>query len=384
MDLSGILYSILNFLSEFWFTCPTVAKIGILLSLLFILIITVIFFIILISRIRISRHLRKKKIITQKVKNALSIIIAMEEDIFDQADPEAVRQSIINYLAEEQLHYKHKLSRQILIDEILLIQKELAGSTAEHLRQLYFSLKLDRDSSKKLRSWDWQHKATAIHELAQMKVEKASKRLLKYTNHPNPHLRIEAQMGYILLHPQEPFNFLAEVEEDMSEWHQLNLLATISKNKEIQIPLFKTWLNSENDTVISFCLKMIAHYNQLDAIEELLVFIHHLDSKVRCNVIYALQKLEAEECVHLLLAMFPTELPDVQVAILNNLIAMRSEEAKPFLQRCLSHPNFNYALLAAQALANYPEYGQTLLREILPESDERLQSIIKHALDTRI
>lgn len=319
-----------------------------------------------------------------KIKNFLSMIIAFEDDIFDDDDHDKTKQAIESYLREERISIKSKFNRQVMIDELMIIHNQLAGSTAQHLQELYFLFQFDRDAYRKLKSFNWLKKARGIHELARMNVSKYSKRILSYTNHPNPHLRMEAQMGYIQIHPEAPFNFLSLVDEEISEWHQLNLFATFSQSKRTIIPSFRQWLNSDNEYVIAFCLKMVTHYNQLEAIPDLVALLKHEDITIRCAAIYALQKLETESCVVELMELFYKDEAEVQVAIIKNLGGIRSEVAKPFLQQLLYHEDFTLALAAAQALYEYYGWGEEYLRELLVDADERTQSILMHALDERI
>lgn len=312
------------------------------------------------------------------------MIIAFEDEIFDEEDHDKTKHAIEDYLRQEKISIKSKFNRQVMIDELMLIHNQLAGNTAQHLQELYFLFQFDRDAYRKLRSVNWLLKARGIHELARMNVSKYSKKILSYTNHRNPHLRMEAQMGYIQIHPDAPFNFLSLVDEEISEWHQLNLFATFSQSKKTVIPSFRQWLNSENEYVVAFCLKMIAHYNQLEAIPDLIPLLKHEDLTIRCATVYALQKLETEACVVELMEMFHHEETEVQVAIIKNLGGIRSEVAKPFLQQLVFHEDFSLALAAAQALYEYYGWGETYLQELLTEADERTQSILMHALDERI
>ncbi len=378
------IYSLVNYLVLFWKNAPPVVKISTALLLLFTLVSILTVVIVIFSRVIISYKTRRNNDITERVKTFLSIMIALEEEIFEANTDESILNTITAYLKEEHIKIKDSTTRQILTQELLLIHQELAGNTADNLRKLFFLLRLDKDAIRKLRRKDWLKKAKAIHVLAQMDVIEAVNLLLPYTNDANPHLRMEAQMGYIQLHKDHPFDFLAYVDEDISEWHQLNLFATIAQNKNGIVPAFKTWLNSKNEYVIVFCLKMIGHYTQLDAISDLLRFMQHPDVTIRCAAIFALQKLETEEGVATALTMFDTADTDTKQAILNFFTEIRAESVKPFLKKNLFNDDFNLALTAAKALNNYPDSGRAFLEELLPETDNRMHKIIKHALDNRI
>ncbi len=177
------------------------------------------------------------------------------EDIeFDQA---AIRNKV----------YNKQGVRQILIDTLIRYRKNFRGEVGELLRKLYLDMNLQADSFAKIKSFQWETKIKGLVELTQMDIPSPDVTLLPLTNSANPTLRAAARNGYIQLSKNEPFKFFDIATEPLLPWDQLEMFKIITTSKEIAIPNFSRWVSySTNKSVVSFCLKLIAHYDQQTAI----------------------------------------------------------------------------------------------------------------------
>jgi hypothetical protein len=196
----------------------------------------------------------------------------------DSDEPKVVVSHFIPRFARLPLY--RKSIRRILVSELLTNHASFSGRSAEVLRELYLQLKLDKKARRSLNSRHWDKQIESIRELTEMSVKEECDRILKFTNNNNSQLRIEAQIAYVKLCVDNPFRFLDTVNEPILEWHQLMLFEIITKTETMARPRFASWLNSANDSVVSFCLKLIEYYQQFDALPNLIYLINHYNLKI--------------------------------------------------------------------------------------------------------
>ncbi|HYK57263.1 MAG TPA: hypothetical protein VEV15_12400, partial [Flavisolibacter sp.] len=159
--------------------------------------------------------------------------------------------------------YKKPFVRQILIDTLIQYRKNFRGEVGELLRKLYIDMELQKDSFAKMKTMKWEKKIKAVVELTQMDISISDVTILPLTNSTNPSLRAAARNAYIQLSKNEPFKFFDIATEPLLPWDQLEMFRIITTTKDIAIPNFSRWVSySQNKSVVSFCLKLITHYDQ--------------------------------------------------------------------------------------------------------------------------
>ena len=191
--------------------------------------------------------------------------------------------------------YKKPWVRQMVIEILISYRKNFRGEVGELLRKLYIDMNLTKDSFEKLKSLRWEKKIKAVSELTQMDVQISDVTILPLTNSTNPALRAAARNAYIQLSKNEPFKFFDVAVEPILPWDQLELFKIITTTKDIAIPNFSRWVSySTNKSVVSFCLKLIAHYDQQSAIPAVMELLNNKDHYFRADAINCLGKLTAE------------------------------------------------------------------------------------------
>ena len=121
---------------------PAEIKLLLILIILFTLCAITFFCIIIFSRF--YKNYREKKRVFLKLKIELLITSVVFEENMETYENMRKKQKLI--LHYKQNYLKSKFSRQVLIEEILKLYKDLIGMPAENLRQLYLSFELDADS----------------------------------------------------------------------------------------------------------------------------------------------------------------------------------------------------------------------------------------------
>ena len=124
------------------------------------------------------------------------------------------------------------------------------------------------------------------------------------------------------------------------------------------------WLQSPNDTVVLFVLKLADEYQQLALHDPILRCLHHPNEAVRRQSVLTLVRIADEKTARHLAGHFPGETQANKLIILDGLEKIATEEQAPFLTGVLNEDENNIIKLrAAKALAVTSATGLTVLAE---------------------
>ncbi len=271
--------------------------------------------------------------------------------------------------------------RQILIDTLIRYRKNFRGEVGELLRKLYIDMNLVEDSFAKLRTFKWETKIKALVELTQMDIPISDSMLLPLTNSVNPTLRAASRNAYIQLSKNEPFKFFDVATEPILPWDQMEMFKIITTTKDITIPNFSRWVSySNNKSIVVFCLKLIAHYDQQSAVPSVLELLNTKDHRFRAEAIKCLGKLSAEIAEERLVTMYTSQPVNCQIEILKALGRIASGKHLEFLKNeFLFSNNFDVQMNAARAIIRHnSQISRLMLNEIMETTNEENQLIIRH------
>ena len=326
---------------------------------------------ILFSRWRDGYSMIRRKRAEKHIQDFLTAYI-FDEDIV----PEATEAFAKKYA-------KRGVLRQILIENIVSLHKNLLGESADKLRYLYRKLGLQQYSKRKLYSSSWHRVAKGISELADMGMQENSPLIQNFVNHPHPILRSEAQVALLKLEPEAPFSFLNDLKEPLLDWQQLQLARAAYKSQFLKIPKFEAWLGSKEESIVIFCLRMIAIYGQRRASDAILELLQHPSAKVREEAVVALRHLETYDAVPMLTSMFANEPTDVQLEILKTLPAISNQVSIPFYEQVLGLDNRSLQLAAAKAMCQSGQEGKARMEAIKNDPEHTLRQLAASALSHR-
>lgn len=331
-----------------------------------------------LGNVEAKRRARLNPIIDGLITEHILLNEAMQQ-------PKAARQESVAY-AFEIPELRSKWARQLLIDRIIDYRKNIRGTVGEALRALYIDLELDKDSQKKLRSGKWHKRVQALNEFVSMDVPVADVTLLPLTNSHNLELRSAARHAYIKLSRNEPFKFFDVVSDTLLMWDQIELFRIITTTEKIVIPNFARWITySTNKSVVSFCLKLVVYFNQVEAIPSIIKLLGTKDHYLRADAISALGKLEVVEVERDLVEMYNNQPLNCQIEILKALGRLRGKEHVEFVKKEFLHAtDFEVRKNAARALVNMYPSGSPLIEELLATVSEESQLILKHCMNPLI
>jgi len=284
-------------------------------------------------------------------------------------------ESIPEYLNKE---LKHRVNREVFTSELLSLHSNLIGESAKKLIELYHFAGLKKYSVKKIYSMFWHIKAKGFRELAQMKITEGNELIYKYLNSKNDVLRLEAQLAWIQLNPDNPDGFYDYPNVQITKWGQLNSLEAFKKIGII--PDFSKWLQNSNKNITIFALKMTGIFKQFGSANVVSILLHDKDSEIRQEAICTLGKMEMASSIDELQNLYSTEDLINKTEIVRALIMISDSTNIGFFKYLLlNETDTNLRILSAKGLVLLGDNGKEILNTIFIEADPFLKKIINHA-----
>ncbi len=325
-----------------------------LVNLIYIFIAILIFQIIAILIIALykKRNENNKKIWKELLATQIS------QAIFYEGSSEALRQLIV---IPGYLQNKNKF-RHLFTDEIIQTKKSFTGTPHSNLILLYQHCKLYLDSYKKLHNRKWQVKAKGIQELAMMEHTMYVKEFFRLSNNKNELLRNEAQCGLVSLYGFPGLRFLNVTTHPVSEWQQIQLLNKLKEENAVNFEPIKKWLQSSNESVIIFSIKLAAFYKCYSLYSSVLKCMQHPSTKIKLITLEYLKNMPDEDtCNHVIASYFAAD-KICRLAILDILKHTGSVKQIPFLLMQLQDTDDDIKAATAKTISALHPSGPAFLQ----------------------
>lgn len=277
--------------------------------------------------------------------------------------------------------------KQLLINQIVDLGKNLRGKNLKKLQDLYFDLKLHKRTFRKVRWGNWSNKIKGIKELCSLSLPHQKERILKYANSKNDILRMEAQTALVDLsrfedNPQ-PFQFLDELTHPFSRWEQIALYQ-VMLDRDIPPPNFLNWMFSDNHTVILFALRMTREYNQIENAEWVKNLAWHDNEEVRRLTYEVMGDLKMVPELKEVRKLFKNETIHNQREMIRSMRKSADPAFFNFLKRVIDSEEDAEVLVEGVRAINDAEGGKEILDKMLKDKYKNYNIIIKHVKDRKI
>lgn len=361
---------------------PLVIQIAVTFTFIAVTLTAIAYLSILINRYRSYQREKRLAKLNPLIDDLLTEHILMNEALYSEETVEPV----VPLEVFDKPVFSKKWARQALINRLTMYRDNVQGAMGEQLRYVYLQLGLDKDSLKKLKSNRWDHKIQALAELTNMDVPLADVIILPLTNSRNRELRATARHAYIKLSKNEPFKFFDVATEPLLRWDQIELFRIITTSDRIAIPNFAQWITySSNKSIVSFCLKLVEHYQQLSAVPAVTKLLDTRDHYLRANAINCLGKLKIESVEDKLISMYDSQPHNCQVEILKAIGRISSGKHVDFLrQEFLHSTDFEIRKHAAKSLINNQWAAEALVQELVETATRENKLILKHCMNPLI
>jgi hypothetical protein len=362
---------------------PVVIQVAIIFICIALLATLTAYLSILIRRYRGYRQDRKEADILPLIDRLLTEHIILNEGLAENKPLSEIELPLDEFRTPL---LRQRGNRQLLIDRIVNYKKSFTGSIGELLRQLYVELELEKVSFRKMKSARWNNKVRGMIELTDMDMSISDVNILPLTNSKNRELRAEARNAYIKLSKNEPFKFFDVVTEPLLMWDQIELFKTITTTEEIAIPNFARWVTySSNKSIVSFCLKLIVHYNQQDAAPAVIKLLDNKDHTLRADAINCLGKLRCEEAEEKLVSIYSNQPLNCQIEILKALGRFDTGNHIQFLRHEFLHSSdFDIRKNAAKSLIKTRATPRSLIDQLIETGTAENKLILQHCMNPLI
>lgn len=335
----------------------------IIITVIFVIIIGVIILFTFLFLLRKRKRFKETKGLQRLFYPLLERVILMDNIISEENN----NQIIIGTKLHNRL--VKRFPRSIIKDLILKMKSNLMDVSGENLQSLYDQIGLKNDALKNLHfGRRWFQKASAIQELSRMNQVDCLRHIYKCVNNKNKYVRMEAQSAMINLWGFRGLRFLNFIVYPISEWQQIKLLQQLSQFKYEEFHGIEKWLQSSNDSVVIFALKLVRVYHRFELYDFVVKVLHHSNPHVRKNCIITLMKIYREDTASLVAENYYHEGRDCKLAILDAMKEAGSEDVIPFLLEELEHGDNEYKLKAAEAVMTIKKSDGLLLLESQPFS----------------
>ncbi|MES2701257.1 MAG: HEAT repeat domain-containing protein [Bacteroidota bacterium] len=273
-------------------------------------------------------------------------------------------------------HFRKPAHRQYIIDSLINTRKNISGAAAENIVSLYVSLGLKNDSLRKLHSMTWYRKSRGIYELYMMTQHDVLPEIAKLANSGSDAVRTEAQTALVGFKGFKGLSFLDTLTHPLNEWQQVKLLEQLNKLDPEEMEGLEQWLESQNEDVVLFALKLTDIFSQLHLHDAIVVRLGSANERLRAQAIKTLGRIANHGTPAVLKATYAAETMANKKNILRQLCSIGDDNDLPFLIEKLDEPDDALKLEAGRAITRCDSKGTALLEEIA-NSKEGLLPIFK-------
>ena len=365
---------IIDFIQQLYNYQPLKYKV-LLVALVFLFVVAIVLLIIVI-RTRTYRDLTERRF--KRIKSTLESIVL---DILFQTDWEK-RSDQINGLKKLIENPKNTSARDAVREMLNSMSLQLEGDSLSFLTQIYRDTGLKDLMLRELHEKDWDIKAAVIEEIGNAQLKELLFEVLKYTDHENELVRNKAQVVVVKLGGLRGLQFLDTLKSQLSEWQQIQLLNHLLRMQYNNFSQTEKWLNSPNDSVVMFGLKVTQNFMQFQHKDQLVRLLDHSNPDIIRKSLKAIAHLGLKSELEAIKLHYPNYSTDLKVEVLRTIGELGDESDQLFLIDCLMSDDYFIVKEASNALIRIGQ--KNLLYQIKDSFPDYQREIIEHSLDERI
>jgi len=226
------------------------------------------------------------------------------------------------------------------------------GDSLKTLKQFYEDCGQKKFALRVLKFGEWHEKASVLRELGMMGVSEALGFIKRQVESKNDIIRMQAQFALIYLEGAKGIEFLRTTKRPLSDWQQLRLIEEIESLNFAQIPNFYKLLESQNQTVVVFGLKLIRYFDQIENQNQLLKLVEYSGIKVQTELIKIFRQFGLVSGLDLLIKDFEGLDESIQNECIKLCGDIGNHAHEEFLISCLAWDDYEKRMFALEALHN--------------------------------
>ncbi len=167
--------------------------------------------------------------------------------------------------------FRSKQAQKMLKRLIVDCHKSTESETEKiKLEKLFRLLGFENLIIKNIRHKHWYPKSIAIHIAGEMRMKNLYTQIEGMVDLKHRILRNEARFSAIRLAPENPLEFLKNVQFKVSNWEQLSIIDCLQKYRKEDIPPMGEYLYHYHESIVILALKIILVFKQNDQAEEVM------------------------------------------------------------------------------------------------------------------
>jgi len=277
---------------------------------------------------------------------------------------------------------KKPLNRKILTSVLLVFKENLRGEMDNQIPQIFINLGLEKDSLKLTKSIFYHKRIEGLKALTNLDPENAKEIIPNYLNDSHFLVRTEAQVAYVRLYPENPFDFLKTLTSPFPRWTQLSSFFTFRLH-QVPVPAFVDYLDSEIPTIRNFSLRMITFFQQLENASAIYKLLDSPIEMTRFLSIRAVNDLRLYEGKHMIKNMYQSETRNNKLEIIKALKNIGDEEDFDFLESIIQSESTSLKTEACRSLYYMNSEGQKRLEILNQNSELEIDLFLAHVTDPR-
>lgn len=268
--------------------------------------------------------------------------------------------------------------RLVLVD----CAKDITGETSDRLTYFFYSLGFVEEQISLLSDPHWWVRAQSAHDMALLKARKAIAPLTAALEDEHADVRNQAMESLVVLIGVNGLDPIFRLSKNLSLWTEIELSNVVMRFREEAVPFLVEGLNSTDQSVVLFCIEMLAEIGFVSAVDPLRTMARdYPNTLVRAKAVDALGRLGDERAEDLLLSLTHNPFPPLRLKALEALGRIGSPLAVPVLARCVREGSAEDRLTAARSLAASGEVGRSMLTSLAGEADEMYRPVIEQVLE---
>jgi len=277
---------------------------------------------------------------------------------------------------------KVPLNRKILTDVLLVFKENLRGEMDSQIPQIFLKLGLEKDSIKLSKSIFYFRRIEGLKALTNLDPENAKVIISNYLNDSHITVRTEAQVAYVRLHPENPFEFLKTLKKPFTRWTQLSSFY-IFRLHQIPVPSFTDYLDSEIPTIRNFGLRMIIFFQQLENAPAIFKLLDSPFEMTRYLSIQAINDLRLYDGKQLIKNIYQGETEKNKIEIIKALKNIGDEADFEFLESIILSDSISLKTEACRSLYYINNLGRERLNVLNQNSDLEIDQFLAHVTNSR-
>lgn len=307
----------------------------------------------------------------------------IQEVAFSEQDNEALKEASGKIRKMLKSRFNEISNFFILNDLVIYYHRNLGGESAKRLQELYRQVGIKKKMLGLMKSGEWHERAKAIADLSSMKLSETLYEILQYADSSNKHVRNEAQYAAVKLGGKKALSFLDDLKSPLSHWQQIRLLDQCLKFDFENYESIDKWLQSQNDGVVLFALRLSRHLNQYQESNMIIKLLYHRNVEIQKKAVEACVDLSAIKSLESFYEVYElTKDEGLKQKVIWALGELGSDQEVGFLREIvLKEKHYDLCLEAARSIKRL---GRPELLSGAEGLTPQGQSIVKHILDDRI